>query len=306
MWVVKPPFSLLVASAGVLAAPARSPISEREVTPLSSSALAGLAPFTQFARAAYCDPSTITNWQCGDACNALPGFQPTLTGGDGNAVQFFFVGFFPTTGSVVVAHEGTDPTELLSDLTDADILKEGLDPTLFPGAPSGVLVHSGFADEHKKSATQILTEVKRLLALHSSTSVNLIGHSLGGALAELDSLFMKLNLPTGTSVKGVTYGTPRVGNQAFATFFDSQVSDFTRVNNEHDLVPIVPGQFLDFEHPHGEIHIISPGNAVFCSGDDDTSDAQCTDQSVPNILEGDILNHLGPYEGISIGTIFCT
>lgn len=33
-----------------------------------------------------------------------------------------------------------------------------------------------------------------------------IGHSLGGALAELDALFLSLNLPAGTTIKGVTYG----------------------------------------------------------------------------------------------------
>lgn len=40
-------------------------------------------------------------------------------------------------------------------------------------------------------------------------------------------------------------------------------------------------------------------------GDDDATDSQCTIESVPNIFEGDILNHLGPYEGISIGTLSC-
>jgi Lipase (class 3) len=78
---------------------------------------------------------------------------------------------------------------------------------------------------------------------------------------------MTLNLPAGTSVKGVTYGTPRVGNADFARFFDAKVSDFTRVNNEKDIVPIVPGRFLGFAHPHGEVHITSPGNAVACPGE---------------------------------------
>ena len=39
----------------------------------------------------------------------------------------------------------------------------------------------------------------------------------------MDSLFMRLNLPSNIAVKGVTYGTPRVGNPAWATFFDSEV-----------------------------------------------------------------------------------
>jgi hypothetical protein len=96
------------------------------------------------------------------------------------------------------------------------------------------------------------------------------------------------------------------------------------VTNRQDLVPTVPGRFLGFEHPAGQVHIISDGNAVACAGDENDS-TMCTDGAVPNILEGSILDHLGacgckpmlascaherlyagPYEGINIGTLFCT
>ena len=36
----------------------------------------------------------------------------------------------------------------LADLTDIDLFFTGLDPTLFPGLPSSIQVHSGFAAEH--------------------------------------------------------------------------------------------------------------------------------------------------------------
>ncbi|KAH8104577.1 alpha/beta-hydrolase [Cristinia sonorae] len=275
------------------------------VTTLSSSQLASFAPFTQFARAAYCPSNEIASWNCGEACRANSGFQPTLTGGDGNDVQLFFVGYWPSQNSVVVAHQGTDPTQFLSVLTDASILQRNLDPGLFPGVPSSVFIHGGFADAHAETAPAILAETKRLIATKGATSVTLIGHSLGGAIAELDALFMKLNLPSNIHVKAVTYGTPRVGNAAWPAYFDAQVPDFTRVNNEKDPIPIVPGRGLGFAHPHGEVHIVSPGKAVACSPDDNATDAQCTISTVPNIFLSNILDHLGPYEGINIGTIFC-
>ena len=78
---------------------------------------------------------------------------------------------------------------------------------------------------------------------------------------------MKLNLPAGTSIRGVTFGTPRVGNEGWAGFFDSQVSDFTRMNNMLDPVPIIPGQFLGYRHPSGEIHLQADGSAVVCPGE---------------------------------------
>ncbi|KAI0646667.1 alpha/beta-hydrolase [Trametes meyenii] len=294
--------SLLALRVGAL--PARQ--ARAGVTLLTSSELSALAPYTEFARAAYCGSDKVTNWECGEACNAIPGFQTALAGGDGNGVQYYFVGYWPSQNAVVVAHQGTDPTQFLSDLTDVDIAQTTLDSTLFPGVSSDVLVHEGFANEHAKTASNILAATKKLLSQTGATTVINVGHSLGGALAELDSLFLTLNLPSSIHIKAVTYGTPRVGNPAFASLFDAKVPDFKRVNNEADPVPIVPGRFLGFQHPHGEVHIVQPGEAVSCPGDDDATDAQCTISTVPNILEGNILNHLGPYEGIYIGSIFCT
>lgn len=87
--------------------------------------------------------------------------------------------------------------------------------------------------------------------------------------------------------------------------------NFKHINNEKDVIPIVPGRFLGFTHPAGEVHIVSPGNAVSCPGmcscevqdvlvviyfhgigDDDATDDQCTIKTVPNIFESNILNHV--------------
>ena len=58
-----------------------------------------------------------------------------------------------------------------SDLTDVDIDFSDLDPSLFPGVFDGVQVHSGFADEHAKTANQVLAEVKKLMSEHNTTKV---------------------------------------------------------------------------------------------------------------------------------------
>lgn len=84
--------------------------------------------------------------------------------------------------------------------------------------------------------------------------------------------------------------------------------DFTRMNNKYDPVPILPGRFLGFVHPGGEVHVVPEflsSEVVSCPGQDDATDADCTIQTVPNIAESDILDHLGPYNGIMVGTIFC-
>ncbi|KII90747.1 hypothetical protein PLICRDRAFT_543894 [Plicaturopsis crispa FD-325 SS-3] len=292
--------------AGVVNAAPSSFIRRQDtVSTLSSSQLSAFAPYTQFARAAYCSSDKLQGWKCGEACDATPGFNVTLTGGDGDAVQLFYVGHWPDQDSIVVAHQGTDPLKLQSDLTDLTAELSDFNSTLFPGLPSGVQGHQGFLEEHEKTADVILAEVKSLLASTGAKSVTLIGHSLGGALAELDHLFLKLNLPSDISLSGVTYGLPRVGNPDFVTFFDQQASNFTRVNNMKDLVPILPGRFLGYEHPQGETHILGSGQAVACPGNDDATDDDCQIKTVPNVFDGNVIDHLGPYDGIFIGTPFC-
>jgi len=280
-------------------------ISHRHTTGLVDTQLIKFTPYIQFARAAYCNSNKIAEWKCGSACDALPGFIPTLTGGDGDSTQFFYVGYWPAESAVVIAHQGTNPSEILAVLTDLEVRRVDPDPTLFPGLPTDAEVHSGFAIEHKKTARQILAEVEQLMVEYSSMHVVLVGHSLGGALAELDSIFMKLNLPAETTVRGVTFGTPRVGNKAWAKFFDSRVSNFTRINNNLDPVPIIPGRLLGFRHPSGEIHIQPDGSAVVCSGPDSV-DPRCSNKMVQDIVEGDVDDHSGPYNDIFIGTQHCT
>jgi predicted lipase len=122
-----------------------------------------------------------------------------------------------------------------------------LDSNLFPGVSSSVQVHEGFRNAHAITAQTILNEVQRLMALKNTHNVALVsllqrylfeserlltghltlflqvGHSLGGALAELDSLFLTLHIPS-ASIKVVAYGLPRVGNPAFAQLIDAKVS----------------------------------------------------------------------------------
>ena len=144
-------------------------------------------------------------------------------------------------------------------------------------------------------------------------------------MAELSSLFMAMNLDSSITVKGRTFGTPRAGNAAYVSLFDSKVSmppppvyvvdspfpslqvlDFQRINHGIDFVPIIPWEFMGYSQVHGEIHIIEPGYAVFCPGDDDDTDAQCTDKTVPNIIEGSFDAHFGPYNGVMMGAQYCT
>lgn len=121
-----------------------------------------------------------------------------------------YVGFDPTSNSVVVVHQGTDPSNIESILVDADFIPDPLDPEIFPGLPSDIKVHGGFQDAHARSTPQILQAVQNELTTRNTNSVLVVGHSLGGALALLDGVFLGLELPPTTQLKVITYGMPRV------------------------------------------------------------------------------------------------
>ncbi|CCO31160.1 Lipase [Rhizoctonia solani AG-1 IB] len=215
-----------------LAAPTPVDVGQRadsSVTVINAATIASYAPYTNFAAATYC--SGTANWSCR------------------------YVGWWPSGSSVVVAHEGTDPTQFLSVLTDANALFGSLSTSLFPGVSSAVQVHSGFRDAHAATAAQILAAVKKVMAERSTTKVTTVGHSLGGAIAALDALYLKLNLPSTTAIKAVTFGQPRVGNQEFADWFQQKITDYSRITNIEDEIPIVPGRFLGYHHSSGEKHI---------------------------------------------------
>ncbi|KAI9510544.1 lipase [Russula earlei] len=267
------------------------------ISTLSSTAIDAFAPYTYFASTAYCDPSTTINWSCGTNCDANPDFQPAISGG-GGIEQFYYVGYSPTLSSAIVAYEGT--ASLFGDLTDLNFFLEPLDPSLFPGIPSTVEVHSGFADQHALTARTILTTVQQVLNAQGENTVTVVGHSLGAALALLNGVFLRLQLPASIKVNVIGYGMPRVGNQDFANFVDSLGGIVTHVNNQEDPVPVVPPTWLGFHHPSGEIHIQDSGDWDVCPGQDNPSNL-CIAGDVTDILNGNLINHLGPYAGISIG-----
>lgn len=72
---------------------------------------------------------------------------------------------------------------------------------------------------------------------HPGASVWFTGHSLGGALATLAILDFKLtNVASGSAY---TFGSPRVGNPAFASGYNRYIPTTYRMTNHHDIVPHV-------------------------------------------------------------------
>lgn len=102
--------------------------------------------------------------------------------------------------------------------------------TRSPGLPGRV--HRGFAEAHSIWAKQWL-EKAMFHGAKESSSVIVTGHSHGAALATL-AAYQLAN--AGMNVKLFTFGSPVVGDKAFAEAFHELVPDAVRVQNNYDLV----------------------------------------------------------------------
>ncbi|EIM86952.1 alpha/beta-hydrolase [Stereum hirsutum FP-91666 SS1] len=291
-------------AAGLLALSGRAarasviPEKRQSITTLSSTAVADFLPYTYFAAAAYCPSSSTVSWTCGTLCDENSDFKITTSGGDGAVTQFWYVGWSPSLETVVVAHQGTNTSFIVSDLEDIDFFFQNLDGDLFPGVDSGIEVHMGFSNDQAKSGPEILAAVNATMTTYNSKTITTIGHSLGAALAMLDAVMFTTQFPD-ASVNHVGYGQPRVGNQDFADYVDANVN-VTHINNKLDYIPILPGMFLGFHHPSGEIRIQDDDSWDSCPGQDNES-TLCTTGAVPDVFAGNETDHDGPYGGVLLG-----
>lgn len=103
--------SILVATLLGIAAVQASPtlVSSQTITALATSQIDAFSPYTYFAKAAYCTPSTTISWSCGGkslysvlvgansgfdtfpfavSCDNNPGFEPVASGGNGDSIQY--------------------------------------------------------------------------------------------------------------------------------------------------------------------------------------------------------------------------
>ncbi|KIO07580.1 hypothetical protein M404DRAFT_23459 [Pisolithus tinctorius Marx 270] len=229
-----------------------------------------------------------------------------------------YVGYDPTLDTVIVSHQGSVIEHVVPVITDIQFSLVPLDDSLFPGIGDDILVHRGFRNEQAVTAKDVLDAVTRAMSEYGCTSVTMVGHSLGGAITLIDSIYLPLWLPNRTSFQTVTYGLPRVGNPAFANYIDSHAR-LTHINNQHDPVPVVPFMSMGYAHPSGEIHIEGNNDWAVCPGmtfpkahlvfkDDDLDSAghdnpsgRCIVGADDQVLKTTLADHWGPYNGVMLG-----
>jgi Lipase (class 3) len=113
----------------------------------------------------------------------------------------------------------------------------------------GGLVHSGF----EKALDQVRSQIEPVLRDVQLRKV-FTGHSLGAALATLAA-----SLYTPDSL--YTFGSPRVGDQAFVSTLKT-VNTLRRYVNCCDIVTRIPPEPLNYEHVGSPVYIDCRGDLI--------------------------------------------
>lgn len=95
-------------------------------------------------------------------------------------------------------------------------------PILLPSA--NVSVHDGFGKAQARTAQTVLSTVQSGLSTYNVSKVLITGHSLGAAIATMDAVMLRMQLPSAVEMNTVVFGAPRGGNEAWADLVDATVS----------------------------------------------------------------------------------
>jgi triacylglycerol lipase len=168
--------------------------------------------------------SSLNSFQAHSGINFLPAGLNWLTSSTG--FGFLAQRKKPDLREFVLVTRGTD---IVPDwLTDAKIgISRG---------PTGHIVHDGFNDTFKSYKAQLETLLKQVGP--PPATVHCVGHSLGGALANLNAALL---IARGYKVHLYTLGSPRVGHYPFVQYLEKNMTgQIHRVANRFDPVTMVP------------------------------------------------------------------
>lgn len=107
--------------------------------------------------------------------------------------------------------------------------------TRFPYLQQECYTHRGFTDIYTSARSQIIS---RLALMPSNKTLYVTGHSLGAALATLCAMDVAVNSSFAPLL--FTFGSPRVGDPAFAQAFTQYVPYSYRYANLFDIVTYAP------------------------------------------------------------------
>lgn len=138
-------------------------------------------------------------------------------------------------------------------------------------------VHTGFWTAFRGIKDETMRVINQQRQQNPGFAVVTTGHSLGGAVATITGAYIR---KSGINTDIYTYGSPRVGDAAFAAFVSTQPNGKTfRITNGADPVTVIPGIVAGYAHTTPEFWFPNraeqPDNMQICEG---VSNVSCSAQ----------------------------
>ncbi|PIN14365.1 Triacylglycerol lipase [Handroanthus impetiginosus] len=131
------------------------------------------------------------------------------------------------------------------------------------------------------------------------------GHSMGGAMAAFCGLDLRLSLGE-QNVHVMTFGQPRIGNAAFASYYSKVVPNTIRVTHEHDIVPHLPPYYYYFpqktyHHFPREVWLYNIGLGSLIYMVEKVCDDSGEDPTCSRSVKGNSISDHLTYYGVQMG-----
>ncbi|XP_073106549.1 probable feruloyl esterase A isoform X1 [Elaeis guineensis] len=250
----------------------------------------------EYASAVYMsDLTALFTWTCARCNDMTTGFEMIELIVDIQNCLQAFVGVAHDLNSIIIAFRGTQENSIQNWIQD--LFWKQLDLN-YPDTPDA-MVHHGFYSAYHNTTIRpgIISAVQRTRELYGDILIMVTGHSMGGAMASFCALDLTVNYGI-HNIQLMTFGQPRIGNVAFASYFHKHVPHAIRVTNGHDMVPHLPPYYYYFpqktyHHFAREVwlHNIGLGSLVYMvekvcdgSGEDPTCSRSVSGSSISDHL----------------------
>ena len=228
--------------------------------------------FWNYNIASYCSSDKISSWNVPNAIKSkLPNITDIRVYENKGTDNLGYMAYNPDANIITVVFRGTMDTSIMNWLfQNLNFFRTSY------AKCDGCSVHQGFLQAYLNINPQnLISDIQALKAKYPTAKIVVSGHSLGGAMAYFG--YLDICEALGNVDLLYTYGTPRVGNLAFANYFQGKNcgGDKIRVTHDRDPVPHVPPSLFGFYHGYSEIFYNSDGKPVYCL---DAEDRDCSKQ----------------------------
>ncbi|XP_051152828.1 lipase-like [Andrographis paniculata] len=254
----------------------------------------------QYASAVYMsDLSELFTWTCSRCDGLTEGFEVVELIVDVKRCLQAFVGIAADLNATVIAFRGTQEKSIQNWVEDLYWKQLDID---YPEV-DGAMVHHGFYSAYHNTSLRpvIVSAVQKIKKLYGNGKIMVTGHSMGGAMAAFCGLDLRINLKE-QDVQVMTFGQPRIGNAAFATYYSQMVPNTIRVTNGHDIVPHLPPYYHYFpqktyRHFPREVWLYNVGFGSLIYTVEKVCDGSGEDPTCSRSVRGNsIVDHLKYYD----------